>query len=150
MKQRVAVTIAAVVVLTAMTAAAQPMYFSSLEAHRKADLGKITCQYTACLKTKNVGVIESALGHVVRMKMYLPEVDCPELRQEISSLSVTGPSASVRYKAYLAGLVFDSPGLFKEEAVRDYEGPEDLFRSVGSRLQITLLGSANTKFVRPE
>ncbi len=150
MKTRVAVTVMAVVVMATMTAAAQNRFFSSLETHRSTDLGKIACKYTNCLKSGNVGVIESALAHVVRMKMYVPELECPGLRQEISSLSVAGPNASVRYKAFLASLVFDTPGLFKEEAVREFDTPEELFNSVALRLQIALLGTPNTKYVRPE
>jgi hypothetical protein len=150
MKQRVAVTTMAMVLVAVMTAAAQPGYFSTLDAHRKADLEKVACRYAECLKTGNPGVIESALGHVVRMKLYVPELVCPGLRQEISSMAVFGPTPTVRYKAYLASLVFDSPTLFKEEAARQYKDSEDLFNTIAARLQVALLGNQNSKFVRPE
>jgi len=150
MKQRVAVTMMAVVVMATMTAAAQPRYFSSLETHRSADLGKIACKYAMCLKTENAGAIESVLAHVVRMKMYAPELECPGLRKEISSLAVAGPNASVRYKAFLASLVFDTPTMFKDEAVREFNSSDELFNSIAVRLQIALLERPNTKYVRPE
>jgi hypothetical protein len=150
MKKRVAVTTMAMVLMAVMTATGQREYFSSLEAHQKTDLEKVACRYVQCFKTGNPGVIESALGHAVRMKLYVPEVKCPELRQEINSLAVMGTTPSIRYKAYLASLVFDSPKLFKEEAARQYKDPDDLFNTIASRLQVALLGSQHTKFVRPE
>ena len=150
MKKRVAVTTMAMVLMAVMTAAAQPGYFSTLETHRSTNLEKISCRYLECLKTGNAGVIESALGHVIRMKLFVPEVQCPALRQEISSLAVLGSTPSIRYKAYLASLVFDSPVLFKEEGAREYKDADALFNSVAARLQVALLGSQNRKYVRPE
>ena len=154
MKKRVAVTTMAMVLMAVMTAAAQPGYFSTLETHQKADLEKISCRYAECLRTgnpgDNVGVIESALGHAVRMKLFIPEVKCPGLRQEISSLAVFGTTPSIRYKAYLASLVYDSPTLFKNEASRQYRDSEELFNAVAGRLQVALLSHPDRKFVRPE
>lgn len=150
MKQRVVVTTMAAMVVAVMTAAAQPGYFSTVEAHRKADIGKVACRYANCLKSGNPGVIESALGHAVRMKLYIPESNCPELRQEISSLAVAGLTPSIRYKAYLASLVFDSPVLFRDEAAREYGNVDELFNAVASRLQVALLDRPGHKFVRPE
>ncbi len=115
-----------------------------------ADLEKISCRYAECLQTGNPGVIVSALGHAVRMKLFVPEVNCPGLHQQISSLAVFGRTPSIRYKAYLASLVFDSPQLFKEEGARQYKDTEDLFNAVAGRLQVALLGTQNSKFVRPE
>jgi len=150
MKKRVAVTTMAMVLMAVMTAGAQPGYFSTLETHRKMDLEKISCRYAECLQTGNAGVIESALGHAVRMKLFVPEVQCPGLRQEISSLAVMGKTPSIRQKAYLASLVFDAPALFKAEAARQYKDTEDLFNTLAARMQIALLGNPNSKYVRPE
>jgi hypothetical protein len=95
-------------------------------------------------------VIESALAHVVRMKMYLPELECPGLRQEISSLAVAGPNASLRYRAFLASLVFDAPAMFKEEAAREFNSSDELFNCIAKRVQLALLGTPNTEYLRPE
>jgi hypothetical protein len=148
MKQRAAVMTMAMVLVTVMTAAAQPGHFSTVEKHRATDLAKVVCSYTAALKTGNDGVIESALSHLVRMKLFVPEMQCPELRQEIARLAMNGATPTIRYKAYLTSLVFDAPQLFKAESARNYEGPEELFTSVASRLQIALIGNENSKYAR--
>lgn len=143
MKQRVAVTTMAVLLMASMNAAAQPGYFSTAEIHRKANLEKAACQYNEDLKIGNTGVIESALAHVVRMKLFAPELSCPELQMGIRMLAVTGETPAIRHKAYLASLVFDSPSLFKEEATRLYEGPDEIFSSVAARLNVALLVPQN-------
>jgi hypothetical protein len=150
MKKRAAVTTMAMVLVAVMTASAQPGYFSTYETHQKMDLEKIACRYVECIKTGNPGVVESALSHVVRMKLFVPELRCPGLREAISSLAVFGATPAIRYKAYLASLVFDSPVLFKDERTRLYTDGDDLFNTVAARLQVALLGSHNGKAVRPE
>jgi len=141
MKQRAAVTAMAMVLTAVMTASAQPGYFSTLEKHQQTDLRKAACLYTKCLKSENIGVIESALSHLVRMKLYVPELQCPELQEELNSLAATGTTPSVRYKAQIASLVFDSPDIFTAESAQQYENGTDLFNTVASRLQMTLVSN---------
>jgi ribonucleotide reductase alpha subunit len=143
MKQRVAVTAMAVLLMAGTTAAAQPGYFSTLERHRSADLQKAACQYAHDLKSGNEGVTESAIAHVIRMKLFVPDLSCPELEMGLRMLAVTGDTPAVRHRAYLATLVFDSPALFKEEAARTYESPDEIFRSVASRVNIAVLEPKN-------
>ena len=144
------ITLAVVTALLATAAAAQTGYFSSREKHRSADLDKVEFNYVLCLESCNTGVIESALAHVVLMKLYAPEKQLDMLQAKINSLSVNGCNPTIRYKAYLAGLVYDNPEIFKSEQGRKFENPEDLFGSLSDRLQVTLLGAADRKYVRPE
>ena len=143
MKQRVAVTTMAMVLMAVMTASAQPGYFSSLEKHQQTDLQKVACRYTESLKSGNAGVIESALGHLIRMKLFVPEFQCPDLQEELSTLAAEGTTPSVRYKAYIASLVFDSPELFKAEGARQYANSTDLFSTVAARLQMALVSNTD-------
>ena len=143
MKQRAAVTMMAVLLMAGTTAAAQPGYFSTLEKHQKADLEKAACQYSEDLKSGNAGVIESALAHVIRMKLFVPELSCPDLEMGLRLLAVTGETPGIRHRAYLATLVFDSPALFKEEATRLYDGPDEIFWSVASRVNVAVLEPQN-------
>lgn len=144
------ITLTVVTVLMAASAAAQPAYFSGREKHRSADLDKIEFKYVLCLESCNTGVIESALAHVVQMKLYAPEKEFEALHARVNSLSVNGCNPIIRYKAYIAGLVFDNPEMFKSEQIRQFENPEELFGSLSNRLQVTLLGAADRKYVRPE
>lgn len=147
-KQMVALTIATA--LMATTALAQSAYFSSPERHHSANLDKAAQQYARCLESCNTGVVESALAHVVLMKLYVPEKEFDGVREKIGSLSVNGCNPTIRYKAYLASLVYDDPELFAQERGQSFSDPEALFNSVSNRLQVTLLGSHDRKYVRPE
>lgn len=125
-------------------------YFSSLESHQKADLNTLRKNYKASLGSENDGVIESAIAHVVRMKMYLQAEDFSDLKGTIDWLAVSGRTPAIRYKAYLASLVLDNPGWFKEECCTEYAGTEEMFTALAKRLQQTLVGYADHKYVRPE
>jgi hypothetical protein len=48
----------------------------------------------------------------------------------------------IRYKAYLAGLVYDSPSIFSSESGREYTRDEDLFAAVSMRAEKVLLGDS--------
>ena len=147
-KQMIALTIATA--LMAAATVAQPAYFSSRERHHAAHLDKAAQRYTECLESCNTGVIESALAQAVLMKLYVPEKEFEGLREKISSLSVNGCNPTIRYKAYLASLVYDDPELFAQEQGQSFSDAEALFSSVSNRLQVTLLGSHDRKYVRPE
>jgi hypothetical protein len=144
------ITLTVVTVLMAGAAAGQTGYFSSREKHQSVDLDKIEFKYAMCLESCNTGVIESALAHAVQMKLYAPEKEFEVLHAKVNSLSVNGCNPMIRYKAYIAGLVYDNPEIFKSEQVERFESPEALFSSLSNRLQVTLLGAADRKYVRPE
>jgi hypothetical protein len=143
MKQRIAVMTMAMVLVAAMTAEAQPGYFSTLEKHRLTNLEKVVCRYVDALKSENAGVKESALSHLVRMKLFVPELRCPNAEQEIAALAIKGETPTIRYKAYLASLVFDMPQVFATEKIRNFEDPEHLFGNVATKLQVALIGQAS-------
>jgi hypothetical protein len=144
------ITLAVVTALMAAATVAQPAYFSSRESHSPAKLDKATQRYAECLESCNTGVVESALAHAIQMKLYVPEKGFDVLHQKINSLSVNGCNPAIRYKAYLASLVYDDPELFTQEQGRKFENAEELFNSVSARLQIALLGARDSKYVRPE
>jgi len=143
MKQRIAVTAMAILVLAATTASAQPGYFSSKEMHRTANFDKAINQYCASLRSENEGVVESALAHLVRMKLFVPELNCPEVPLAIRMVAVSGETPKVRHRAYLASLVFDSPAIFKAEGKQLYSGPDDLFSTIASRTNVAFLAPVN-------
>ena len=125
-------------------------YFSNAESHQRVDLNRACINYCAGLKSGNEGVIESAIAHVVRMKMYLKDQSFCDLRAIMNSLAVYGPTPAIRYKAYLASLVLDNPAWFAEECNKEYRNPTELFTALSSRLEKTLVALAGRKYVRPE
>jgi hypothetical protein len=134
----------------AIKSAAEKPYFSNIESHQRVDLRCASGRYLAALGTANEGVIESAMAHVVRMKMYRPNENFPDLRAAINSVAVVGPTAAIRYKAYLASLVLDNPAWFKEECGREYRNPTELFAALANRLEKALISHAGRIYARPE
>ena len=133
-------------------AAAKPSepYFSGIETHRRADIACACKNYLAGITSTNEGVVESAIAHVVRMKMYLPDRNFCDLQAAINRQAVAGATPSIRYKAYLAGLVLDNPAWFAAESAREYQNPTELFKALSNRLEKTLAANTGRKYVRPE
>ena len=125
-------------------------YFPRLSADNIAKLETAKRNYLFCLKSLNDGVVESGLAHCSRIKLSVPWADLTDLKEVIDGLAVSGRTPAIRYRAYLVTLVFDSPGLFAEEARQDYATSEELFTALSSRLQQTLLGYSDRKYVRPQ
>lgn len=118
--------------------------------YQKAKLGSVEKSYVAALQSENDGVVESALAHVTRMKLCLPARDFPALEAVIADLVKSGRTPAIRYRAYLAALVFDGPELFKEEQATEFRTPEELYAAISHRLQASLLGFTEARYVRPE
>jgi hypothetical protein len=101
---------------------------------------RIEKNYMACLTSANEGVVESAIAQSVRMKWALPSAQLEDLRLSLGKLAVGGMSVSIRYKAYLAELVYDSPSIFNPGVGENCVWDEDLFAAISSRAQKVLLG----------
>ncbi len=96
--------------------------------------------YQACLSSENNGVLESGIAQVIRFRILYPGRDMTVLHRTIDDLTITGSTPEVRYMAYLAGAVFDNPGLIADgQRVKDL-GNEHLFALIADRLQETLIG----------
>ncbi|MCC6396877.1 MAG: hypothetical protein IT282_07640 [Bacteroidetes bacterium] len=138
MKRMIAV--AAATLLAAATTMSQDAYFSSETRHKSANLANAEKRYVLSLKESNEGVVQSALAHIVHMKLMVPTAEFRSAEAEVKALSATSDSPTIRYKAYLASLVFENPELFRSGSGIAYDSPEELFASVASRVQVSLLG----------
>ncbi len=115
-------------------------YLSSLGSYQGAYMAKAVRNYTRCLESPNAGVVESALAHVGKMILILPDANCKELVKRIDVLMVKGETPAIRYKAYLTRMVYDNPKMFEPEGRMDFKEDDELFSAVARRLQHTLLG----------
>jgi|GEM_PF-974556 len=96
--------------------------------------------YVACLVSRNDAVVESAIAQSVKMRWALPAAGLDEMRTTLEKLATGGKTAAIRYKAYLAGLVYDSPALFEDESGQKYAWDEDLFAAISGKAEKALLG----------
>ncbi len=63
-----------------------------------------------------------------------------ELQEELDELSVTHPSATVRYKAYIASCICSDPEWFAQESSVVTADEDQFFISAAHRLQQKLFG----------
>jgi hypothetical protein len=125
-------------------------FFSSYATHQTTDVARVEKKYLAALKMDNDGVVEAALAHITRMKLYRPCETCKELVKKIHSLAVDGHTPAIRFRAYLASVAMDSPELFAREQRVEYRDPEEMFVALSTRLQTSLLGYNEKKNDRIE
>ena len=95
--------------------------------------------FVASLNNDNDGVVESSIAHVVHMRIALPHNDMPEIERTLDELTTDGHSPVIRYKAYLATLVFSDPMGFRSVMSTDYESGDAFFSAIASQLQKTML-----------
>ena len=73
-------------------------------------LAKENC--LVALKSDNEGLVESAIDVLIMVKKTYPTMDFEAADKELDRLSIEGETPSIRYKAQLASLYFQYPGLF--------------------------------------
>lgn len=124
--------------------------FSAPERYARVGERTIDRAYARLLASGNDGVAESAIAQCVSATMALPEARFNNIRAALGSLAVNGRTASIRYKAYLAGLVLDNPSMVAGTSIGDFRNSQELFTALSGRLQSLLIGANDRKYVRPE
>jgi len=141
--------ITAALIFAALPAVGQPAtipgtdtegYFSRPEKYRMMDVRKASRNYAKCLKSENDGIVESALAHVAYTRLILPTADLKDLREAVEGLTNADRSPVIRYKAYLASMVFVNPGLFTRTAATNYADGDEFFAAIAFQLRHSLLG----------
>ena len=102
---------------------------------------KVKLNYLMGLRSSNQGLSESAMWQTARIKMLYPDANFEDVKQVADSLTVSGKTPSIRYKAYLASNVFDNPTWFAKRNHVNYEDGDQFFASVAAQLQERILGS---------
>lgn len=92
------------------------------------------------LHSENAGLLESSIKLIAIIKIRVPSVDLTELQGELEKLSVTHPSATVRYKAYLAASVCSDCEWFAQDNSLVTTDDDQFFIGVAQRLQQKLFG----------
>ena len=115
--------VAAVALFTAVGAAGESTNAGANQRYKNRDLVDVEKAYVLCLRSDNAGVVESGLGHAINVKLLFPTVEFPALKKGIDSATRTGATASIRYRAYLAALVFENPAMFSNIEKKVYDDP---------------------------
>ena len=92
------------------------------------------------LHSENDGVIESAIMFTAKLKLVDPSVEITKLQNVLEELSTTHPSATIRYKAFLASNLCNNPALYTQENLLQTNIPETFFHAVSQCLQKKIFG----------
>lgn len=95
--------------------------------------------YVACLKSDNCGVVESALAHVVKLRIAFPNESFTDVSREVTRLAASGSTPYIRFKAALTRQVFENTDLPDLADLPDTANPDAFFSELGVRLSRTLV-----------
>jgi hypothetical protein len=85
------------------------------------------------------GVVEDALKEVAKMKLDFPSFESRAIRKKVDDLAEHGNSPTIRYRASLTKIVFESPELFKGENLQCCREGEEFFAGIVRCLEKTRL-----------
>jgi len=92
------------------------------------------------LRSENNGVVESVLILVAKLKMSHPPENIANLLSIVDSLSTSGESGVLRYKAYIISNICADPAWFAEEDLLHMPTPDQFFVAAARRLENKMLG----------
>ena len=99
--------------------------------------------YAVGLQSDNTGLVESCIKMVAKIKLRVPSADLTGLQEQLDELSITHPSETVRYKAYIASSICSNPEWFVLEKNVVNADEEQFFINAAQRLQQKLFGANN-------
>ncbi|MGD0338931.1 MAG: hypothetical protein ABSB78_09095 [Bacteroidota bacterium] len=116
-------------------------FYPVLKNYSAADMKRLDKAYASSLSYPNNNIVEAALALVTMIKLDVPANKFSLIEDKIGDLVIKGETPVIRFKAYLAEMVFTDPDMFREEAVRHYENTDALFSALAERITKTLLSS---------
>jgi hypothetical protein len=97
--------------------------------------------YVKALKSDNDGMVESAIFHSLKYKLYYPEENTAKLEKEIEKLVENGNSDAIRYKAFLAAEFMQNYTLMNRIKKADYKDAGEFFKMLGKELNEHLIAA---------
>lgn len=117
-----------------------PSNFGTISSYTSLYLKQAARNYTVALKSWNAGVVESAIAHSTFLRVGAPQLDLGNIRSALEDLAVSGNTQAIRYKAYLATVVFENPTSFEPALKTTFADDNQFFKVVAAQVHKTLLG----------
>lgn len=120
--------------------------FVSKDRPNLSDVDRVKQSYLKSLDEQNEGVVEAAIQVLVKFKLVYPELDFVEIENKLHLLELSGQTASIRHKSYIARNYLNNPSLYNNIENVDYlkelsiERTDEFFRILGDTLQRRFLG----------
>ena len=97
--------------------------------------------YIKALKSDNDGMVESALFHAMKYKLYYPDQNISDLEKQIERLAENGKSETIRYKAFLANEFMQNEALMNRIEKEDYKDSGEFFKMLSEELNDHVLAA---------
>lgn len=108
-------------------------------AQSEKNLTSAVQNYKKALNSGNPGLVESAIFHAAKFKLFFPERDTECLKKCLAKLAKNGENDTLSYKAYLANQILTQPNLFINIEKKNYKDSQAFFRMIAAELQSQLL-----------
>jgi len=99
------------------------------------DLQKIESNYLTCLSSGNSGVVESALGQLIYLRVAFPKGDLRETETRLLDLATRGRTLAIRQRAYVAMRVFADPEAFKKSIEAKHVTSDEILADLMQRFE---------------
>jgi hypothetical protein len=144
MKPRVIVIVGVLAALLSIAASAGEnsvlSVFADLKSYQECNMNRYEKNFLGSLNYPDCSeIIECGLAQVAMIKLAQPQTPLRKLKNKIDELIANGETPDVRYKAYLANVVFEHPEYFIFEKYGTYADGDELFAALAERLQKKLL-----------
>ncbi len=120
--------------------ASSPSYCDRIVAYSRPSLERAAKGYGLALKSDVDGVVESSITYATVLRIAAPQLDMSAIRADIDDLAVNGGTPVIRYKAYLATIVFEGPQEFRSAVGATSPESNQFFSAVADQVSKRYLG----------
>ena len=119
--------------------ASEPRAYVDATGYRAIDLHTLHHRFMACLDHDVEGIVLGGLREAACAKLSQPEADLEAIADRVNELVLEGATPTIRYRAFITGMVMMNPWMFREEAVAQYESDDAFYGALAKRLQESVL-----------
>jgi hypothetical protein len=111
-----------------------------ISAYSRPYLEKAVRGYGEALRSDIDGVVESSITYATVLRIAAPQLNMNAIRAEINDLAANGETPVIRYKAYLATIVFQDPQEFESAVGSVSPESNQFFSTVADQVSKRLFG----------
>ena len=111
----------------------------ALHAQEPKHLDKAPANFMKALNSDSNQMAEAALFHMLKLKLFYPEIDTDLLTQKVEKVMQDGKTETFRYKAYVTHYFLSNPVLLDHVVKENYKNCNEFFQMLASVMQEQLL-----------
>ena len=114
--------------------------FQKISSYSTTYLERAARNLRAGLNSGNEGAVETAVAYSSFLRVAAPQLEMSDIREELAVVAVSGSTPAIRYKAFLATIVFENPTAFESALRIDGIDGDRFFAEVSEQASKTLFG----------